>query len=226
VPQRFAGAKTRRDSPCDGPTTRRRAKLFAVGLLLAVSYAAGCVVGRVSVVAIAAMFLVAGAAWTTLVNLLWPLPASGAQPPRRHGRGPPQMRDRSAVGTYAVLFATAAAVGIAVAYVLDLSHPAWAGAAAVYVMCPDPDLLTSRAIGRVCATVAGVLLAAVLYRRGVGEVAVAVIAVWAVTAMVAIRTSRWYVTAAGSGLVVLLISGVSSTFRGCSRLTAARAQRH
>ena len=69
--------------------------------------------------------------------------------------------------------------------------------AAVFVMRPDPDLLTTRAIGRVCATVAGVL--------------VAVIAVCAVTAMVAIRTSRWYVTAAGSGLVVLLISGVSST---------------
>jgi uncharacterized membrane protein YccC len=32
-----------------------------------------------------------------------------------------------------------------------------------------------------------------------------------VTAMVAIRTSRWYVSAAGSGLVVLPISGVSST---------------
>ena len=106
-------------------------------------------------------------------------------------------------------------------------------------MRPDPDLLTTRAIGRVCATVAGVL--------------VAVIAVCAVTAMVAIRTSRWYVTAAGSGLVVLLISGVSSTeafqrafgdrifetllgqrsrsssaswSRGFSRLTAARAQRH
>jgi uncharacterized membrane protein YccC len=55
-----------------------------------------------------------------------------------------------------------------------------------------------------------VLLAAVLYRHGVGEVAVAIIAVGAVTAMVAIHTSRWYVTAAGSGLVVLLISGVSS----------------
>ncbi len=239
------------------PTTRpARAKLFAVGLLFAVSYAAGCVVGQVSLVAIAAMFLVAGAsalaagsrgraaavlpalatpafalgmnhpapdgfklaavflagaAWTTLVNLLWPLPASGAATRRRHGQGPPQMRDPSAVRTYAVLFATAAAVGIAVAYVLDLSHPAWAGAAAVFVMRPDPDLLTSRAIGRVCATVGGVLLAAVLYRHGVGEVAVAVIAVCAVTAMVAIRTSRWYVTAAGSGLVVLLISGVSST---------------
>ena len=162
------------------------------------------------------------------------------------------MSDPSTVRTYAVLFATAAAVGIAVAYLLDLSHPAWAGAAAVFIMRPDPDLLTSRAIGRVCATVAGVLLAALLYRHGVGEVAVAIIAVCTVTAMVAIRTSRWYVTAAGSGLIVLLISGVSSTqafqhsfgdrifetfsgqrsrfssaslSRGFSRLTAARAPR-
>ena len=69
------------------------------------------------------------------------------------------------VRTYALLFASAAAIGIAVAYALDLSHPAWAGAAAVFIMRPDPHLLISRAMGRVCATVAGVLLAALLYRR-------------------------------------------------------------
>jgi uncharacterized membrane protein YccC len=133
-----------------------------------------------------------------------------ARSQRRAEQAPPPISDPSTVRTYALLFATAAAVGIAVAYSLDLSHPAWAGAAAVFIMRPDPDLLTSRAIGRVCATVAGVLLAALLYRHGVGEVAVAVIGMCTVTAMVAIRTSRWYVSAAGSGLV-LLISGVSST---------------
>jgi hypothetical protein len=31
----------------------------------------------------------------------------------------------------------------------------------------------------------------------------------AIAAMVAVRTSRWYVTGAGSGLIVLLISGVA-----------------
>ena len=42
------------------PTRRARAKLIVVGVLFAASYAAGCVVGQVSVLAIAAMFLVAG----------------------------------------------------------------------------------------------------------------------------------------------------------------------
>jgi uncharacterized membrane protein YccC len=33
----------------------------------------------------------------------------------------------------------------------------------------------------------------------------------AIAAMVAVRTSRWYVTGAGSGLIVLLISGIAGT---------------
>jgi uncharacterized membrane protein YccC len=39
----------------------------------------------------------------------------------------------------------------------------------------------------------------------------AVVTVAAIAAMVAARTSRWYVTGAGSGLIVLLISGVAGT---------------
>ena len=239
------------------PTRPARLKLFAVGILFAGFYAAGCVVGKVSLLAIAAMFVVAGgsalvaashhkaaallpalatpafalgmnhpapdgfklaamflagAAWTTLVDVLWPLPdpADLAQRPQQP---PPRSHDpsRRTVRTYALLFAAAAAIGIAVAYALDLSHPAWAGAAAVFIMRPDPNLVTSRAIGRVCATIAGVLLAALLYQHGIGEAAIIVIAVCTVAAMVATRSSHWYVTAAGSGLVVLLISGVSST---------------
>jgi hypothetical protein len=120
---------------------------------------------------LAAMFR-SGSAWTTLINLLWPLPDPANRPERTADeQGPPQVAGPQTVRTYAVLFATAAAVGIAVAYALDLSHPAWAGAAAVFIMRPDPHLLISRAMGRVCATVAGVLLAALLYRHGIGEIA-------------------------------------------------------
>ncbi len=239
------------------PTRAARLKLFVVGVLFAGAYAAGCVVGEVSLLAIAAMFVVAGgsvlaaathhraaallpalatpafalgmnhpapegfklaamflagAAWTTLVNLVWPLPdpADLAQQPRPQSSGSHPGSPRT-VRTYALLFAAAATIGIAVAYALDLSHPAWAGAAAVFIMRPDPKLVTSRAIGRVGATIAGVLLAAWLYQYGIGEAAIIVIAVCSVAAMVGTRTSRWYVSAAGSGLVVLLISGVSST---------------
>jgi hypothetical protein len=58
------------------PTRRARAKLIAVGLLFAASYAAGCVVGQVPLLAIAAMFLVgagsvlAAASWHRAAALL------------------------------------------------------------------------------------------------------------------------------------------------------------
>jgi uncharacterized membrane protein YccC len=94
--------------------------------------------------------------------------------------------------------------------VLDLVHVAWA-AAAMFIMRPDPGLLASRALGRTVATFAGVVTAGLLLRRGPTEIALAVVTVAAITAMVAVCTSRWYVTGAGSGLIVLLISGVAGT---------------
>src|SRR5688500_18077299 len=42
------------------PTRPARLKLIAVGILFAVSYAAGCVIGNVPLLAIGAMFVVAG----------------------------------------------------------------------------------------------------------------------------------------------------------------------
>jgi hypothetical protein len=156
--------------------------------------------------ALAAIFL-AGGAWATLVDVAWPLgkPSSSSGNAGRLTPAPQVAR------LYAVMFATAGAAGVAFGYALDYSHPAWAGAAAMFIMRPDADLLTSRAIGRACATVVGVLLAALLFRRGVSELPLAIIAVCAVTAAVAVRTSRWYVSSAGAGLVVVLMSGVSST---------------
>ena len=81
----------------------------------------------------------------------------------------------------------------------------------MFIMRPNPGLLASRALGRTVATFAGVLAAGLLLRRGPTEIALAVITVAAIAAMVAVRTSRWYVTGAGSGLIVLLMSGVAST---------------
>lgn len=78
-------------------------------------------------------------------------------------------------------------------------------------MRPQPEVLLTRASGRVLATFAGVLGAALVFHRGPAEIGLAAIAVGTITAMVATRSSRWYVTSAGSALVVLLLSGVSST---------------
>jgi uncharacterized membrane protein YccC len=81
----------------------------------------------------------------------------------------------------------------------------------MFIMRPDPGLLASRALGRVAATFAGVLVAALVVRRGPTEVALALIVVSALAAMIGTRTSRWYVASGATGLVVLLMAGVTST---------------
>jgi uncharacterized membrane protein YccC len=111
---------------------------------------------------------------------------------------------------YAFLFAAAAGIGLVLGYLLDLTHVAWSAAAAMFIMRPEPGLLTSRAVGRVAATFAGVVTAGLIIRRGPSEILVAVLVVAAISAMVAVRTSRWYVAPAGSALIVLLLSGASS----------------
>jgi uncharacterized membrane protein YccC len=61
------------------------------------------------------------------------------------------------------------------------------------------------------ATFAGVAAAGLLLRRGPTEIALAIVTVAAIAAMVAVRTSRWYIVPAGSGIVVLLASGAAGT---------------
>jgi hypothetical protein len=115
----------------------------------------------------------------------------------------------AAVAALTVPAAAAAGIGLALGYLLDLTHVAWAAAAAMFIMRPDPGLLASRAAGRTVATFAGVVAAALLLRGGPTEVALAVVTVAAIAATVAVRTSRWYVVPAGTALVVLLLSGVA-----------------
>jgi Fusaric acid resistance protein-like len=156
-----------------------------------------------------AAVMLAGGSWATFVTYCWPQsrpPAVASATPERE---PDPTRARRAAHVYAILFAAAAGIGLALGYLLDLTHVAWAAAAAMFIMRPDPGLLTSRAVGRVIATFAGVIAAGLILRSGPTEVALAVVTVAAVSAMVAARTSRWYVAPAGSGLVVLLVSGVS-----------------
>jgi Fusaric acid resistance protein-like len=157
---------------------------------------------------LAALF-VAGCSWAALVAYCWPesAPPSGVPSAPEPAPG----TNARAVRVYAIGLAAAAGIGLALGFLLDLRHVAWAAAAALFIMRPQPEMLVTRAWGRVLATFAGVLGAAVVYQRGLAEIGLAVIAVAAITAMVATRSSRWYVAPAGSGLVVLLVSGVSST---------------
>jgi uncharacterized membrane protein YccC len=158
-----------------------------------------------------AAVMLAGCAWATLITFCWPQTHPPAITPAPPTREPDPAAGRRAARTYAILFAAAAGTGLAIGYLLDLVHVAWVAAAAMFIMRPNPGLLASRAVGRTVATFAGVVAAGLLLRRGPTEIALAVVTVAAIAAMVAVRTSRWYVTGAGSGLIVLLISGVAGT---------------
>ena len=155
-----------------------------------------------------AAILLAGAAWATGVTYAWPQ----ARPPALVATGEQTLDPASArrkARVYGILFAAASGIGLALGYLFDLTHVAWAAAAAMFIMRPEPGLVASRAAGRVLATFAGVIAAGLIVRRGPSELAVALLAVGAVSAMLAVRGSRWYVTPAGSALVVLLMAGVA-----------------
>lgn len=160
--------------------------------------------------AVAGLMLV-GCAWATLVTCCWPRTHPPAVAPTPPDRGPDPAEARGVARSYAVLFAAAAGIGLALGYLLGLVHVAWAAATAMFIMRPDPGLLASRAVGRTVATFVGVVAAGLLLRRGPTEIALAVVTVAALAAMVAVRTSRWYVVPAGTALIVLLMSGIAGT---------------
>jgi hypothetical protein len=189
-------------------TRRPAAKLLTAmllpGLALGTNHPAPAGLG------IAGVFL-AGGVWVTIVTYAWPeaRPPAVAQATTEHGDDSAHARPTARI--YGVLFAAAAGIGLALGYLLDFAHVAWASAAAMFIMRPDPELLASRAIGRTVATFAGVVAAGLLLHRGPTEIALAIVTVAGVAGMVAVRTSRWYVTSAGSGFIVLLVSGISGT---------------
>ncbi|WP_027006830.1 FUSC family protein [Conexibacter woesei] len=152
---------------------------------------------------LAAAFL-AGSVWAALVAAAWPR----RQPVRAATTATtaPPVPDKM----YAYRFAAAGAIGLALGYVLDLEHVAWAAAAALFIMRPDPEAARTRALGRAVATTCGVVAAGLILHRGPAEIALAFVVVAAIAAMIGTRASRWYVTSAGSGLVVLLASGAAS----------------
>jgi hypothetical protein len=89
----------------------------------------------------------------------------------------------------------------------------------MFIMRPDPALLASRAVGRTVATFAGAIAARLIVRRGPTELALAFVAVAAVSAMVAVR-ERLVETALGAALALTL--GVV-LFSGLRRLADRRA---
>ncbi len=107
------------------------------------------------------------------------------------------------------MYALAGAIGLAIGFALEVVHVAWAAGAALLIMRPVPDLTLSRAIGRVVATFVGITVAVIVAALDPSNIGIAVITAVAVAAVVGTRGSNWYVSPAGIGLVVLLMSSLS-----------------
>ena len=149
------------------------------------------------------LVMLVGALWATVVTMFWP----------EHGASagqPPPTPDRHRTRTYALLLASAASLALLLGYAFDFRHLGWAPAAVVLVMRPQPDLLTSRGIGRVLATLAGVVFAWLVVRYQLPEPLLGVLVVGIIAAILATRTSRWYVTSAGTATLVILLIGASA----------------
>ncbi len=155
-------------------------------------------------VALAGMFA-AGSVWAVLVGVCFrsrirprPAPAvSGATP--------------IAVRVFAVAYAAAAGIGLTLGFVLDVEHPAWIAAAAMFILQPIPSSSRARAVQRLLATVLGVTAAGLISLADPADWVLALVTLCTIAALIATRASRWYVTPFGSGLIVLLISGASSS---------------
>ncbi len=156
--------------------------------------------------ALAGLFAL-GAIWAVAASTAFRRGAPPAMPPPAD----PPTPDPRALRVYAVLFAAAAGTGLTLGYVLDVSHEAWIAAAAMFILRPSPTASRLRALQRLVATFLGVLLAAGLTALELGAVPLAAAALVALTAVIATRTSRWYVSSFGSALIVLLLSGVNGT---------------
>jgi len=93
---------------------------------------------------VAAALMLAGCAWATVVTYAWP----ESQPPSVNATAadaaPEQPDARRAARVYAFLFAAAAGIGLALGYLLDLTHVAWAAAAAMFIMRPEPGASSRR----------------------------------------------------------------------------------
>lgn len=152
---------------------------------------------------IVGLFMIVGTLWATGVTMLWPQHGAGAD-------RPPSTADRQRTRTYALLLACATSLALLLGYVLGFRHLGWTPAAVVLVMRPQTDLLTSRGVGRVLATLAGVVYAWLVVQYDPSNLLLAATVVVVVAAILATRSSRWYVVPAGTATLVMLLVGEST----------------
>ncbi|OIJ89705.1 FUSC family protein [Streptomyces colonosanans] len=146
----------------------------------------------------------------------------GAPPPYRVRPGPLRMvpailrtlrgelHPGSPIARHAARVSTVAAAGYVLGDLLPLGHGYWAPLTAVMVMRPDFSQTYSRAVGRFCGTLVGVVLATVVVRLGPAEpVHMGALAVLAAALMYLVRLTGQIATQACIAAYVVFLLGMA-----------------
>jgi hypothetical protein len=154
------------------------------------------------------LLILAGTAYGYLVALAfkeYPAPARAATQP---------MSLEEARG-YGVVLALTAFTSALAGFTLNVDHVGWVVGAALLVIRPSRELQHLRSIGRIVAVYAGALLAAPLVVFDAADWVFVVTCSAALVCLAALHTSRWYVNAAFTTflVIVVLTYGESGTVR-------------
>jgi uncharacterized membrane protein YccC len=125
------------------------------------------------------------------------------------------MLSRDEARGYGVVLALTAFASALAGFTLNVDHPGWVVGAALLVIRPAHDLQRIRSIGRIVAVYIGALLAAPLIVYGVPNWVFVLAAPAALIGVAAMHTSRWYINAAFTTflVIILLTYGESGSVR-------------
>ena len=106
---------------------------------------------------------------------------------------------------YGYVLALTAFSSALVGFTINVDHVGWLVGAALLVIRPSHELQQVRSIGRIVAVYIGALLAAPLIVFGAPTWVYAVTAPSALIGLAAMRTSRWYINAAFTTFLVIIL---------------------
>ena len=193
--------------PAVRPTARRLAfALIIPGVAIGLSFP------ELSDALTLAWAIAAGVLWMVALSLFLPERPLTVPPP-----APPANERQARI--WGLMVGGAAGTATAVGEIVGVAHIGWAPTAALLVMRPQPGVLEQRSAGRVVSTLAGATAAAACVELAPAPAVLACIVAVVVIATIATRTSRWYVTSAGTSFLVLTLllygaslAAVNSTF--------------
>lgn len=119
---------------------------------------------------------------------------------------------------YGLRLGAAGALAAVIGFAFDFDHVGWACAAALMVMRPDPDLQTSRMIGRTASVIIGGIVAVLLIESSPPTAVYAIGFLIALTLASGTHGSRFYILPAFTTFFVIILLGFSNPGDAPSRL--------